>query len=266
MLQLSQLHVQRYVAAIACAVVLTCFFARNETMAQSGNRFVSWALDDGWSLTKKVAPLTPAIALTSGGLLVTGKQYDARFLDNVQQGYHGAWATYLDITNEIGGPRVSIPLLAVFGGTLLTKNQRLQDAAFTSFESWLYAGLITQGLKYLFGRYRPEEGLGSSTFRPFSGNSSFPSGHTAAAFALITPWVLYYPHPLTYGLFALSTGTAIARIAYDKHWPSDVIMGTIIGYTTGKWLVNRHKPNSDNSGVSFSSNYYGNGFSLGLTW
>ena len=255
-----------FFAVLTTVIVLNGIIDCHPLSAQGLNRFVDWALDDGKSLIGEIAPLTPAIAVTSGGLLITGAQYDVPFLDNVQQGYRGGWATYLNITNEMGGKRVGLPLLAVFGSTLLTKNQRLQDAAFTSLESWLYAGMITQTLKYIFGRYRPEEGEGSGIFQPFSGHTSFPSGHTTAAFALITPWILYYPHPLTYGLFALSAGTAIARIAHDKHWPSDVIMGAVIGVTVGKWLANRHNPNPNNPGISFSSNFIGNGFSLGMMW
>ena len=254
------------VPVLSCFTIFSGAIYCNSASAQPQNRFISWALDDGSSLLREIAPVIPAIAVTSGGLLITGSQYDVPFLDNVQQGYRGGWAMYLDITNEMGGKKVGLPLLAVFGSTLLTRNQRLQDAAFTSLESWLYAGVITQSLKYIFGRYRPEEDLGSGIFRPFSGHTSFPSGHTTAAFALITPWVLYYPHPLTYGLFALSAGTAMARIAHDKHWPSDVIMGVVIGVTVGKWLTNRHNPKTDDPDISFSSSFIGNGFRLGLAW
>ena len=64
----------------------------------------------------------------------------------------------------------------------------------------IYAGVLSYGVKYTVGRSRPYEQNSPHQFAPFSGRNSFPSGHTTSAFAILTPWVLYYPHPVTYGL------------------------------------------------------------------
>jgi hypothetical protein len=53
--------------------------------------------------------------------------------------------------------------------------------------------------------------------------------------------VLYYPHPVTYGLFALSTRTAVARMANDRHWPTDVIAGAAVGFFTARFLTHLHQ-------------------------
>ena len=234
---------------------------------QELNRFPRWGYRDGISLTKQLLPITPLFGVTGGPVLLAGMQYDPPILDDIQEGAGGLWGTYLDVTNELGGSRVGFPLLGVFGASLLTRDTRFQDAAFTSLEAWFYAGLITQGLKRVFGRYRPEEGVGAERFKPFSGHSSFPSGHATAAFALVTPWVLYYPHPLTYGLFALSTGTALARIAHDKHWPTDVIVGSAIGFLTARWLTRRHQQASTrNTGPVLRSNISVRSFSIQVRW
>ena len=110
--------------------------------------------------------------------------------------------------------------------------------------------MLSYGIKYTVGRSRPHESDGTHAFRPFSGNASFPSGHTTTAFAIVTPWVMFYPHPVTYGLFALSTGTAVARIARDAHWATDVLAGAALGFTTGYWLSKRHGAFSDNVQVT----------------
>jgi membrane-associated phospholipid phosphatase len=119
-------------------------------------------------------------------------------------------------------------------------------------QSLLYAGLVTIGLKTAFGRARPESGLHSQYFDPFSGSTSFPSGHTTAAFAIVTPWVLYYPGPISYSLFALSTGTAVARIARDKHWPTDVVAGAAIGFFTARFLSNKHQSLNPKTGPALN--------------
>jgi len=152
----------------------------------------------------------------------------------------GTVGNILNYVNECGGPRVTIPVAGIFAASLLTNNRRFQDAAFTSLQALTYAGIISYGLKYTAGRMRPPAQLGAHRFEPFSGHSSFPSGHTVAAFAILTPWVMYYPNVVTYSLFAVSTGTALARLARDKHWATDVLAGGAIGFLTAYWLSKQH--------------------------
>ncbi len=212
-----------------------------EAQAQDRSRFLRWAYDDARGLARESVQRLP-IALAAGAVLVLpARDLDNSTLEQVQDGYDGLWGDYLDVTNEMGGPMMWGPVTSVFAVSLLTNDSKFQDAAFTSLESFAYAGAITAGLKELFGRARPEKGLGPITFRPFSGDLSLPSGHTTTAFAIVTPWVLYYPGPFTYGLFALSTGTAVARVARDKHWPTDVLAGATIGILTARWLTRRHQ-------------------------
>ena len=93
-------------------------------------------------------------------------------------------------------------------------------------------------LKMAVGRTRPDGAGGAYEFRPFSGSGSFPSGHTAMAFALATTlgdasnntWVKA-------GLYLFATGTAWSRVYDQRHWPSDVLLGAAIGVTSAK-LVN----------------------------
>lgn len=204
-------------------------------------RFLQWAYQDSGALVKEVGPRLLIYGLGSRALLVPVSEFDQRLLENVQNGYEGVWGNYLDITNEIGGPIVILPLVGIFEISMFTRDTRFQDAAFTSLQSWVVAGFFSSIYKRVIGRYRPESGRTPTDYDSFSSHTSFPSGHTVAAFAVMTPWVLYYPHPATYALFALSAGTAIARIAQNKHWPSDVVAGAALGFFTARWLTKRHQ-------------------------
>lgn len=239
-----------------------------DSSAQQQSRFLKWSYQDAGGLLESIAPKVPLFAIAGGATLFTGIRIDEPFQDDVKESYasNSVWGHYLDITNEIGGTKVRLPVAGIFIATLFTKNTKLQDAAFTSLQSWLYSGILSYGLKHSFGRFRPEDGFGAGKFEPFSANSSFPSGHTTAAFALITPWVLYYPHPITYGLFALSTGTAIARMAQDKHWPTDVIAGAALGFFTGRYLTRRHLKKVVNPGLDIFSSAMPNGFVISVKW
>jgi membrane-associated phospholipid phosphatase len=204
------------------------------------NRFGRWMVQDAGAFARDLAPRAPGVVIGSAALLAAGMQVDAPMLNGVQIAYAGRILPPLDAANELGGPK-AMPLAGLaFGATLLTRNDKLQDAAFTSFQSVLYAGAISYGLKAATGRIRPEDVQDARLMRPFSGHTSFPSGHTTQAFAIITPWMYYYPGPVTYGLVAVAGGTAIARVARNKHWPTDIAAGAALGFTMGRYLARRH--------------------------
>ena len=165
-------------------------------------------------------------------------------LDEEVDGVVGDWESgpILDIANYLGDPVAVLASTAIFGLTLLTPASKLQDAAYTSLQASVYAGLMTYSLKFALGRARPETDLGAYNFEPFAGDhTSFPSGHTTTAFALLSTWVFYYPSVWTYGLFGVSTATGLARMVRRKHWLTDILGGAGIGTSTAYWLVRKHK-------------------------
>jgi len=106
-------------------------------------------------------------------------------------------------------------------------------------------------MKFAFGRERPyfagtdhpwELGFGRGFKGP--GYSSFPSGHSSAAFAAaasITAEVSARYPKLTWVVApVLYTGAAMvgwARLSDNKHWLSDVFMGAGLGTFTGIKVV-----------------------------
>lgn len=203
-------------------------------------RFLQWSYQDIGTLAVDMSTQAP-LFLSSAGVLAAASRLDATLLQGVQSRDEGPVAPFLDVANELGNARVPLLAAGLFGASLATDDTRFQDAAFTSLQSLVYARLLTNTIKGIAGRSRPAAQAGVHRFDPFSGRTSFPSGHTTTAFALVTPWVLYYPHPITYGLFALSTGTALARIAHNRHWPSDVVAGAAIGFFVARYLTRLHQ-------------------------
>ncbi len=153
------------------------------------------------------------------------------------------WRHYADATNYLDSRELVISsALGIFGLSLLTDSYVLQDAAFTSAQALLYASTTTLALKYIFGRHRPTNASTPFHFSPFSGNTSFPSGHATAAFALLIPWAMYYSKPVVWGLVVLAGGgTAFARIVNNKHWFTDVMAGSTIGFLAGYLLSRKHQ-------------------------
>lgn len=75
-----------------------------------------------------------------------------------------------------------------------------------------------------------------------SANNSFPSGHTAMAFASASLFHLEYGahYPWLSALsFASATAVGVGRILNNRHWTSDVVVGATLGYFSGQlgyWL------------------------------
>jgi undecaprenyl-diphosphatase len=65
---------------------------------------------------------------------------------------------------------------------------------------------------------------------------SFPSGHTTAAFAMLTPWMLTEPLLIPV-LLPIGIGVALSRIYFGLHFPSDTVAGAILGSTTAFLLT-----------------------------
>ena len=110
----------------------------------------------------------------------------------------------------------------------------LRKTALLSIESWLTAGAIVQGLKIVSGRARPYTGESSHSFHPFSTKSrfnSFPSGHASSAFAVATV-IAEQSEEAYVDIFAYTIASlvAISRNSVEKHWPSDILIGSLIGY------------------------------------
>ena len=217
---------------------------------RSRTRVLKWMYQDVGALASHVA--TPKFALYAGGALAF--TFGLAWLDDdavqlVHDANKGFVEDFFLVVDTLGGPIINVPVVAAAGISLLTNNERFQDAAWTSLQTLAYAGVLGYVLKGIFGRDRPI--WTDDPYAFFSrtgknpvvaeGNSSFPSGHAISSFGIITPWVLYYPNPFTYALYIIPIGTTVSRLAHDRHWGTDIVVGAAIGVAMGRFLTARHK-------------------------
>lgn len=95
------------------------------------------------------------------------------------------------------------------------------------------ATVLSQGLKRLAGRPRPAVGLESFSPRiECPDEFSFPSGHTAVAFAVAAA-LLGEPAPLALATVILASGIGLSRMALGAHYPLDVAAGALLGGACG---------------------------------
>lgn len=139
-------------------------------------------------------------------------------LDRLMVGLTGA-ADYSRLWLAIAG------VLAAAGG------RRGRRAAASGVASVTIAATIANGpAKLLVRRPRPSSSRASLITMPAS--TSFPSGHSASAFAFATGACMELPRlaPL---LVPLAGAVAYSRVHTGVHHPSDVIAGASIGIVTG---------------------------------
>ena len=108
-----------------------------------------------------------------------------------------------------------------------------QLAAMVSLSA-LWAGLLVRVLKGLFGRPRPtkwlEEGLYHWLPAQFQHlHVSMPSGHTATVFAMAFVVSVFLPK-YRLAIIAFAALVGMGRVMTLHHWPSDIIMGAILGW------------------------------------
>ncbi len=127
-------------------------------------------------------------------------------------------------------------------------DRRLRRRALVLVVVVVASGLASSTLKMLIGRERPshlDQALGQERVLSFHGpgmglhNStfqSFPSGHTASAFATATCLATFYPAaaPVAY---AVATWAGLNRVVTHQHFPSDVVAGAFVGHIASLWLL-----------------------------
>jgi membrane-associated phospholipid phosphatase len=134
------------------------------------------------------------------------------------------------------GKAAPVVFVGAAGAAIAFGDERLQNIGIISLQSVAAAVGVSYGAKYIVGRARPGEELGPWSQVGSNGrrsDASFPSGHSAIAFAAVTPFAQEYDAPWLYGVAALG---AAGRVANRQHWVSDVVAGSVVGYAMGSWL------------------------------
>jgi hypothetical protein len=98
---------------------------------------------------------------------------------------------------------------------------------------------VNTAFKYSFGRARPFEDNGKGQF--FQGGTSFASDHATVAWAAASVYAHEYPGPLTQFLaYGLASVVSFSRVDARQHFPSDVIVGSAMGWLIGREVYKLH--------------------------
>ncbi len=118
---------------------------------------------------------------------------------------------------------------------------RLIDDIIPVAETVAVSQVFVQAIKFLTARQRPYRYYNNPKYNSSSeDNLAFPSGHSSLGFAvtaaagMVCHWRHYWTEPYVWGAgIALSLSTEYLRIAADRHWLSDVVVGGGVGLAAG---------------------------------
>src|SRR5215469_6018966 len=193
-----------------------------------------------WTSPSKIRPadanwLIPLGGITAG-LFVTDREYSASINQNPTTLKHYKSLSNYTVAGLIGGSA------GMYLFSFPTHNERWRETGFLAGEAAVNSLVAVEALKYSLGRERPYQGNGGGSF--FHGGTSFPSEHAAAAWSVAG--VIAHEYPGTFSkllAYGLASTVSFSRIHARQHFPSDVVVGSALGYLIAESIYNRrHEP------------------------
>jgi len=191
---------------------------------------------------------------------------------------------------RFGGSYEAYILAGLGAYGFIFKNEKIKTTTLLATQAYITGAAMESFLKFVSGRqrpyyYNPRQVDAEPKFHgPFTSgkdvngkriNSSFPSGHTTVAFAAATVFAMEYRDRPLVPLISYSAATLIglSRITENKHWITDVFFGGVLGYFTGRLVVNNYHryaklkaPNQKKNSISFNLQYQYGRVIPGLTY
>jgi membrane-associated phospholipid phosphatase len=183
------------------------------------------------------------IALGTAALVALDPHIEPHFHDNA------GFSTYK--TGPLRGRNTTLAITltpVVFYVTGLAKHSsHAQNTGLLAAEAIADTQIVSFVTKHAIGRLTPSDIPPHGNLRDvwfkykgtFTNGGSFPSGHTASAFAVAdvistryrgkrwVPWMAY----------AFATAFSLTRLPDQAHFPSDIFIGAALGYGIGHFVV-----------------------------
>jgi PAP2 superfamily protein len=156
----------------------------------------------------------------------------------------------LEANRHVRGSRVISYAGSIYGaGAVATtfyligrknKDYRARETGLLSAQALIDSLISEAALKGITQRARPLAGVERSEF--FDGGGSFPSGHSTQAWAVATVIANEYKHRpvVQIAAYGIASAVSVARFTGHNHYLSDVLAGSALGYSIGKFVFKTH--------------------------
>ena len=156
-----------------------------------------------------------------------------------------------------------------------TNNARARETGILTAEAFIDSLIVSGALKGITQRARPEAGRERSEF--FDGGNSFPSGHSTQVWAAATVIANEYHDKklVQVAAYGIASAVSVARVTEHKHYISDVVIGSAVGFAIGQYVYRAHHrepsdltpPETTQSRwPTIVPHYNRHAYGVGLTW
>jgi hypothetical protein len=145
-------------------------------------------------------------------------------------------------SNGLLGGFVAAPVLIYCIG-YLHHDDHATESGILGGEAMVDSLVVDEAMKFVSLRERPtlDNARGKFFQTSVGTDSSFPSTHTMIAWSSAAVVASEYNGPLTrIAAYGLATGLSVSRVLARQHFPSDVLVGSAVGWMIGRYVVRRH--------------------------
>lgn len=179
--------------------------------------------------------LGTTLAITTDHQVMTSSK-----LQNASLNSHSSTAS-----NGLEGGFIAAPII-IYGLGAIHHDEHATETGILGGEAILDSIAVNEVAKIVSLRERPTvDNARGKFFQTGVGfNSSFASNHSIIAWSSAAVIASEYKGPLTQiTAYGLATGVSITRILAREHFPSDVLVGSAVGWMIGRYVVHRHHHN-----------------------
>jgi membrane-associated phospholipid phosphatase len=183
------------------------------------------------------------LGLGTAALIATDRMTGDEMAESSQQLNASRIISYAGSGYAVGGVAATFYLVG-----RVTHNDRARETGLLGAEALIDSGIVVTVLKEITQRRRPTAAQGRGDF--FAGGSSFPSGHSIAAWSLATVIANeYHDRPLVQiTAYGIAGAVSVARFTSLNHYLSDVLVGSAMGYGIGRYVYHAHHRQSPGAG------------------
>ncbi len=185
-----------------------------------------------------LAYLVPLGLATTLTMTVDHQVMSSARLDDLSLNNHANTAS-----NGLLGGFVAAPVI-IYGLGHIHHDDHATEAGILAGEAMVDGLVVDEVMKAVSMRERPAlDGAKGKFFQRSVGlDSSFPSTHSIIAWSSAAVIASEYPGYMTkITAYGLATGLSVSRVLARQHFPSDVLVGSAVGWLVGRYVFHKHR-------------------------
>ena len=145
-------------------------------------------------------------------------------------------------SNGLLGGFVAAPVI-IYGLGHIHNDDHATETGLLAGEAMVDSLVVDEAMKAVAMRERPTvDNAKGKFFQTSVGlDSSFPSTHSMIAWSSAAVIASEYTGPMTkLTAYGLATGLSVTRVLARQHFPSDVLVGSAVGWLLGRYVFHKH--------------------------